>query len=344
MAILAHYIANDPNTDPQEYVVIIKNDRQTNSTPNPTLLSQLQQSKDPDTLNRMASSIAHDFNNLLTVIYGYTSILLSQIPEGSPYIPSLEEIKKASQRASTLTRQLLAFSRKQLLEPQTLDLNLLITKFEKLLHRVLCENIQLVTHTSPALGKIQADPKLIEQILLNLILNARDAMPHGGTITITTNNVVCSQEYARQHSVLPGPYVMITVSDTGTGIAPDIQAHIFEPFFTTKTRTTGTGLGLSSVYGMITQSNGAISFNSQMHHGTTFQICLPRTDQPTEANNQHEISQSLSPNPAAILPTQNQGQPETILAHTIDGYRFHEATEIPDPPDTFPYDKPLSSH
>lgn len=240
---------------------------------------QLRQSQKLEAIGQLAGGVAHDFNNLLTVIGGYSSILLGKLPKQSPHLSSIQEIKKASDRASGLTRQLLAFSRKQILQPIVLDLNIVVTDLEKMVRRLIGEDITLLTITSPILGKVKADPGQIEQVLLNLIVNARDAMPDGGRLTIETTNTVLSADQALSHAAVGGPYVMLAVSDTGCGMDADLQKHVFEPFFTTKAAGKGTGLGLATVYGIVKQSEGHIWLYSEPGKGTSFKIYLPRVDE-----------------------------------------------------------------
>ena len=240
---------------------------------------QLRQSQKLEAIGQLAGGVAHDFNNLLTVIGGYSSILLNKFDQDSPFRVSVEEIKKASDRASGLTRQLLAFSRKQILQPKMLDLNVVVSDLDKMVRRLIGEDIDLLTLTDPILGKVKADPGQIEQVLLNLIVNARDAMPNGGKLTIETANATISDDYALSHAAVGGPYVMLAVSDTGCGMDADLQKHVFEPFFTTKPAGKGTGLGLATVYGIVKQSEGHIWLYSEPDKGTSFKIYLPCVDE-----------------------------------------------------------------
>ena len=240
---------------------------------------QLRLSQKLEAVGRLAGGIAHDFNNLLTVINGYSVLLLRKI-EDDQQRQKVEEIHKAGERASSLTRQLLAFSRKQVLQPKILDLNAVVTNVSTMLQRLIGEDIDLVLSLNVALGKIKADPGQLEQVLMNLVVNARDAMPNGGKVVIETANMQLTEEYATQHaSVQPGSYVMLAVSDSGEGMDAETQRRIFEPFFTTKEVGSGTGLGLSTVYGIVKQSEGNIWVYSEPSHGTTFKIYLPRIDE-----------------------------------------------------------------
>jgi PAS domain S-box-containing protein len=239
---------------------------------------QLRQSQKLEAIGQLAGGVAHDFNNLLTVIGGYSSILLNKLEPDSSLRLSVEEIKKASDRAAGLTRQLLAFSRKQILQPKILDLNLVVSDLEKMVRRLIGEDIDLLAITDPRLGQVKADPGQLEQVLLNLIVNARDAMPSGGKLTIETANAILSADYALSHGAPGGPYVMLAVSDTGSGMDAELQNHVFEPFFTTKVPGKGTGLGLATVYGIVKQSDGHIWLYSEVGRGTCFKIYLPRVD------------------------------------------------------------------
>ncbi|HYL65453.1 MAG TPA: PAS domain S-box protein [Candidatus Methylomirabilis sp.] len=247
------------------------------------LENQLQQSRRMEAVGRLAGGIAHDFNNLLTIIRGYAELAL-QRPGIQPEIRAdVMQVENAAERASVLVRQLLAFSRRQVLQPKVIDLNGVVVGLEKLLGRLIGENIQMATGCAPDVGNVKADPAQIEQVIMNLVVNARDAMPKGGRLTVETMNVELDSTYARDHmSVRPGPYVMLAVSDTGIGMSPETMAHIFEPFFTTKGSGQGTGLGLSTVYGIVKQSGGYIWVYSEPGKGTTFKVYLPRVEERVE--------------------------------------------------------------
>ena len=230
---------------------------------------------------RLAGGVAHDFNNLLTIISGNSELLLDRIDPAKPPHKNVSQIKKAADQASDLVRQLLAFSRMQVLQPSVLDLNRILSDTVKMLPRLLCEDIEVVLVPGASLGLVKADKNQIDQIILNLAVNARDAMPQGGKLTIQTANADLDESYARLHSpVKPGKYVTLAVTDTGMGMDAETQAHIFEPFFTTKEPGKGTGLGLATVYGIVKQSGGWIWVFSELGRGTTVKICLPRIQEP----------------------------------------------------------------
>jgi PAS domain S-box-containing protein len=264
------------------------------------LQEQLRQSQKMEAIGQLAGGVAHDFNNLLTVIHGYSELILNDLDEKTPLFQDIKEIKKASEHAASLTRQLLAFSRKQILQPKILDLNAHVSNMDKMLRRMIGEDVELITLLAKKLSRIKADPGQIEQVILNLAVNAKDAMPNGGKLTIETANVELDENYALTHvDIKPGRYVMFSVSDTGVGMTPEIKERIFEPFFTTKQK--GTGLGLSTVYGIIQQSSGNVWVYSEPGVGTTFKIYLPTIEEDTE---------SLRPTALSTKPTQGF---ETIL-------------------------------
>ena len=286
------------------------------------LEEQLRQSQKMEAIGQLAGGVAHDFNNLLTVIGGYSSILLSKLPPDSLQRTNVEEIKKAADRASGLTRQLLAFSRKQILQPKVLDLNIVVSDLDKMLRRLIGEDIDLLTLTDPNLGKVKADPGQIEQVLLNLVVNARDAMREGGKLTIETRNVELSKDYGRLFANPSGPYIMLAVSDTGCGIDAATRERIFEPFFTTKQAGKGTGLGLATVYGIVKQSGGNVWVYSELGHGTTFKIYLPRVE---EFEDTGELSgpKTTPKGTETVLLVEDEDQVRLILRQILENQGYH---------------------
>jgi two-component system, cell cycle sensor histidine kinase and response regulator CckA len=264
------------------------------------LEAQLRQASKMEAVGQLAGGVAHDFNNLLTAIIGYSNLTLEALEPAHPVRADVEEIQKAGESAASLTRQLLAFSRKQILQPQILDLNTVVARVEALLRRLIGDDIELVSRLPPSIDRVNADPGQMAQIIMNLSVNARDAMPRGGKLTIETANVELDEGYTAAHpGASAGRHVMLAVSDTGTGMDDETQSHIFEPFFTTK-HTEGTGLGLATVYGIVKQSGGSIWVYSELGHGTTFKIYLPHATQPRD-----ESVMDVAPAP--------RGGTETIL-------------------------------
>ena len=296
------------------------------------LEQQLQQSQKMEAVGRLAGGIAHDFNNLLMVISGYSEFLLDRLGPDPALRGPAQEIAGASQRASSLTRQLLAFSRKQMLAPKILDLNEVVTENLKLLTRVIGEDIDLVMVPAAVLGSVRADAGQIDQVIMNLAVNARDAMPTGGKLTIETSNVSLDEEYARFHAPLrPGDYVMLSISDTGQGMDSETQSHIFEPFFTTK-GTKGTGLGLSTVYGIVKQSGGYIWVSSEASKGTTFKIYFPRVAERAETVAQVVSSEEAvltEPGTETILLAEDEANLRYLARQFLEkqGYKVIEAAD-----------------
>lgn len=237
----------------------------------------LRQAQKMEAIGRLAGGIAHDFNNILTGILVYTDLISTALPEADPVQQDIEEIKIGAERAAALTRQLLVLSHRQVLQPTLLNLNSVVERMNRLLKRLVPENIELVSWTDPDVANVKADPGQLEQVILNLVVNARDAMPTGGRITIKTQNIKLTQGYSTRHAHLqPGLYVLLEITDTGSGMGNEVTSHLFEPFFTTKEPGKGTGLGLSTVYGIVKQSGGYITVESQVGAGTSFKIYLPQ--------------------------------------------------------------------
>ena len=253
----------------------------------------LRKAQKIDAVGQLAGGIAHDFNNLLTIINGRSQLMLGRLKPGDPMRRELELIYKTGERAAKLTRQLLAFSRQSVLAPKVFDLNSVITELQKILERLIREDIEYTSAPDPNLMPIKADPGQLEQVIINLVVNARDAMPLGGKLRIATSNVELGEDYARMHPyVKPGAYVMLSVSDSGCGMDSETSAHIFEPFFSTKEQGKGTGLGLSTVYGIVKQSGGSIEVHSELGKGTAFKIYLPATNEKLKKSSLNNLSGS----------------------------------------------------
>jgi PAS domain S-box-containing protein len=266
------------------------------------LEEQLLQSQKMEAVGRLAGGVAHDFNNQLTVIMGLSELLIEALGERHPNFQDALEIKQTSQRAASLTSQLLAFSRKQVMQLKVLDLNFMVKDMEKMLRRLLGEDVELATMLDPDLGEVRADPTQVEQIIMNLAINARDAMPAGGKLTIETANVTLDEEYAQSHvGAAAGPHVMLSVSDTGHGMDDDTRERIFEPFFTTKKLGMGTGLGLSTVYGIVKQNGGNIWVYSELGQGTTFKVYLPRIEDGQEETPPEKVQEETPAGNETIL-------------------------------------------
>jgi CheY-like chemotaxis protein len=232
-----------------------------------------------EAVGQLAGGVAHDFNNLLTVINGYSDLLLSTLSAGDPHRPMVEEIRRAGERSASLTRQLLAFSRRQVLAPQALDLNTVVRDTERMLRRMIGEDVELATELAAGLHAVRVDPGQLQQVLLNLAVNARDAMPRGGRLTLRTRNVAVAEE-GGESGLAPGDWVLLEVEDTGIGMSEEVERHVFEPFFTTKEAGQGTGLGLAVVLGIVEQSGGRVGVRSRPGEGTAFDIHLPRVRPP----------------------------------------------------------------
>jgi len=285
---------------------------------------QLRMASKMEAIGRLSGGIAHDFNNLLGVIIGYSQVLKGSLGQSNPLYEHAEEVEKAGRRAASLTRQLLAFSRQQVLEPTILNLNTLVADTEKMLHRLIGEDIVLSASFDEGLGRVKADPGQVEQIIMNLVVNARDAMPQGGKLTIATSNAEMDAIFVRDHPGSKiGSYVMLTVADTGCGIDAETQAHIFEPFFTTKERGKGTGLGLSTVYGVVKQSGGYVWVDSEPGKGASFKIYLPRFEEAVNAPAASAASPEATRGTETVLLVEDS-EPLRKLAHRFlenNGYR-----------------------
>jgi signal transduction histidine kinase len=298
-----------------------------------SLEAQLNLSQRMEAVGQLAGGIAHDFNNILTAISGYADLLLADIPEGDHRRKDVEEIHQAAQRAASLTQQLLAFSRRQVMQPKIIDLNTLVAEIEKMLRRLIGEDILFATVLHPRLGNVRADPGQLEQVIVNLAVNARDAMPQGGRLTIETRNVELDETYAADHpGVTPGRYVLLAVSDTGMGMSEETRAHIFEPFFTTKARGKGTGLGLATVYGIVQQTGGHIWAYSEQGRGTTMRVYLPRVDQPAQPIERPEEAapEDLRGNETILL-VEDETAVRAVTRQLLErsGYRVLEASDGP---------------
>jgi PAS domain S-box-containing protein len=290
---------------------------------------QLQQAQKMEAIGRLAGGIAHDFNNLLTIITGYSQLLLSRLGGGDDAVRGdVEEIKNAAVRAAALTQQLLAFSRSQVLMPKVLSLNTIVDTVDAMLQRLIGEDIHLVTALEPTLGHVKADPGQMEQVIMNLVVNARDAMPRGGRLTIETSNIEITKPYHRGDAALMlGRYAMLAVSDTGCGMDAETQARIFEPFFTTKGQGKGTGLGLSTVYGIIKQSGGYITVYSEQGKGTTFKIYLPTVNEAIEPIEPDKPSTGRLHGIETVLLVEDEPAVRVLVRDTLRlfGYKVMEA-------------------
>jgi two-component system, cell cycle sensor histidine kinase and response regulator CckA len=294
------------------------------------LEEQYRQAQKMEAVGRLAGGVAHDFNNLLTVINGYSDLLIDALPPGDPTRNLLDEIRKAGERSAGLTRQLLAFSRKAVVAPRVLDLNALVVDLEGMLRRLVGEDVSLAVRTHPRLGVVRADAGQLEQVLMNLVVNARDAMPRGGRLTIETRNAELGEDYARAHAgVRPGKYVMLAVSDTGHGIPPDVLPHLFEPFFTTKEPGRGTGLGLATVHGIVQQAGGHVGVYSEVGAGTTFKVYLPRLTDPAVGGVPASAVRAPVGGTETVLLVEDEGGVRALSRHILRtaGYTVLEASD-----------------
>jgi len=294
------------------------------------LQEQFRQSQKMEAIGQLAGGIAHDFNNILTIIKGYSQLSLSELKKKDPLRENIEEIQKASERAANLTHQLLAFSRRQIMDVKVLDVNTILRDLDKMLHRIIGEDIELIRLLAEDLGRVKTNPGQIEQVIMNLAVNARDAMPKGGKLTIETANVELDGKYALKHiAVKPGHYVMLSMSDTGMGMKPEVKERIFEPFFTTKEKGKGTGLGLSTVYGIVKQIGGNIWVYSEPGHGTTFKIYLPRVDEPPEAWKENEVKEEIPGGRETVLIVEDDESVRKMALLVLEkkGYTVLEAKD-----------------
>jgi two-component system cell cycle sensor histidine kinase/response regulator CckA len=292
------------------------------------LEDQFRQAQKMEAVGRLAGGVAHDFNNLLMVISGYTEVLMEHTAQDHALHPKIAAIQQASDRATTLTRQLLAFSRKQLLELKVVDVNAIVKDIERLLRPLIGENIELVTRLAGDLGRTRADAGQIEQVIMNLVVNSKDAMPNGGKITILTANETLDDDLQRECSYIqPGPYVMLSIEDNGHGMDKETQSRIFEPFFTTKEKGKGTGLGLSTVYGIIKQSGGYVLAQSEVGRGTTFRIYLPRVEESAENASVTRASQPATGGSETVLLVEDEESVRQLVRETLEakGYKVLEA-------------------
>lgn len=291
------------------------------------LEDQLRQAQKMEAVGMLAGGVAHDFNNLLTIITGYSQLILNNIRQDDPNRHSVEQIMKAGERAAALTKQLLAFSRRQVLQPKVLDLNKLVSSLGTMLQRLIGEDIDLRLVLPHELGRVSADPGQIEQVLMNLVVNARDAMPKGGILTVETKNVHLDENYVGRHlSAKAGQYILLAVSDTGAGMDQATQARLFEPFFTTKSSGKGTGLGLSTVFGIVKQSGGSVEVYSEPNRGTSVKVYLPRIDQPVAVEAQGE-QKTVARGSETILLVEDDDMVRTLVRETLqrEGYRILDA-------------------
>jgi signal transduction histidine kinase/CheY-like chemotaxis protein len=293
------------------------------------LEKQLLQSQKMEAIGRLAGGIAHDFNNLLTIIKGYCQFSLMELKEDDPLRGDIEEIRKASEKAAKLTHQLLAFSRRQVMEMKTIDLNVLLINLDKMLQRVIGEDIKLITVLAQGDVTVNVDPGQIEQVIMNLAVNARDAMPNGGKLIIETANVGLDEASIQKHiNMVPGDYAMLSINDTGVGMTPEVRERIFEPFFTTKEKGKGTGLGLSTAYGIVKQCGGYIWAYSELGLGTTFKIYLPHASEPAEELVEKSIKREVPRGSETILVVEDEADVRILTARILRelGYTVLEAS------------------
>ena len=321
-------VVKDKAGEPSKVVVVSRD-----TTDRMSLETKLRQSQKMEAIGRLAGGIAHDFNNLMQAIIGYTNLLLNRLPSADGNRDTIEQIEKSADRAAALTSQLLAFSRKQILKPKVFSPDTIVADVNKLLRRLIGENIQLINRVGQNVGYVCADPGQIEQVILNLSINARDAMPHGGTLLIETASVDLTEKpEGFSDDFRPGPYARLSITDTGTGMTPEVKSHLFEPFFTTKGIGKGTGLGLSIVYGIVRQSGGEISVLSEVGRGTTFQVYLPRVAAPPAIPSTVSAAPSSTSGNETILLVEDEEVVRGMLAEVLRarGYTVLEGKHGPD--------------
>jgi two-component system, cell cycle sensor histidine kinase and response regulator CckA len=305
--------------EPEEVLELIAED----ITDRRQLEEQLRQAQKMDAVGRLAGGVAHDFNNLLMVINGYTEVLLEQLEQGSAMHHKVQSIQQAADRAATLTRQLLAFSRKQLLELKVVDVNTIIGDMERLLRPLIGENIELITHLSTDTGHTRADAGQLEQVIMNLVVNAKDAMPEGGRLTVQSADVTVRENFSENRFIQPGRYAVLSVTDTGHGMDKETQSRIFEPFFTTKEKGKGTGLGLSTVYGIVKQSNGYVFAKSEVGSGTTFYVYLPRVEDSAEELSPAKAQQNEAGGCETVLLVEDEESVRELVRVTLISRGYH---------------------
>jgi PAS domain S-box-containing protein len=291
------------------------------------LEEQLRQSAKMEAVGMLAGGIAHDFNNLLTIINGYSHILLNALPAADPNHSAVEQIMKAGERAATLTRQLLSYSRRQVLQPKLLNLNQLLNGMEAMLRRLIGEDIELCFAPGREIGQVNADPGQIEQVVMNLAVNARDAMPRGGTLTVETCNAELDARHIPAHNGMqPGKYVALSVGDNGSGMDAETRAHLFEPFFTTKAQGQGTGLGMTTVFNIVKQSGGGMEVHSEPGNGTSVKVYLPRIDQPAATETEAPVAKAARGSETILL-VEDEEQVRNLVRDTLrrEGYRVLDA-------------------
>jgi len=288
------------------------------------LETQLQQSQKLEAIGKLAGGVAHDFNNLLTVIQGYSELILAKINVNDPIAEQIKQINHAASRAESLTRQLLAFSRKQIMQPRIIDLNTLIDDMKDMLERLIGADIEFIINLDKNLGKIKADRGQIEQVVMNLAVNARDAMKQGGKLSIDSRNMVLDENFIKNYPEAEvGQYVCLSLTDTGLGMDEETQVHIFEPFFTTKDKGEGTGLGLATVYGIIKQSGGYIYVSSELKKGTTFNIYFPRVDGPLDSDKKAAVADNQLTGDETILVVEDQGEVRQLILESLKFYGYN---------------------